>query len=194
MKNLYLPFLSICLFFLVSCNCCNIDSNKSTYEISTNPSSANTTNVVSEYISPFSTYKSYSQNTNIDLMLNSNPIDKKYIMDEKILLKQSSYDELEFVRTYINIWDNEMNTIMKNLQTKLDGETLNTLNDSQIEWVKFMKSDCNLATQIQLDTAGTGSIIPILDTYKYLDAVRHHTLVLAEYYYMKTGEFQFVFH
>ena len=150
-----------------------------------------TTNVNANTASLFPAYESYQLDSAVEKLINDNPIDKAYIIEEKKFNAQTTYDELEFVGKYANLWDVEMNATLAKLRSKLSEKNLKELNKSQTDWEAFVKSDVNLACDIQVATAGQGTGIPLLNAYKMLGRYRYRTLELAEYYYMITGNFKF---
>lgn len=182
----------LCLVLLVACEPASLASQSPNQNSSI--TSSVTPNVSTNAASPFPPYEPYQPDIiNVEKLLNDNPIDKAFLAEEEMLNEQTNFNDLPFVVKYVDIWKTEMDATLNKLRSKLTEKNLEQLNTSQSDWAAFIKSDVNLASDIQLFTAGEGSGIPLLDAYKILGQYRYRTLELAEYDNMITGDFKFEF-
>ena len=185
MKNVLLLLFIGSTIILTSCK--NTVSSTTSNEISNENRSVIGSSDTNNVTFPFSEYKSYMRDKNIEKILTDNPIDKAFMKDYSL----SELDDLTIIDKYSNIWDSELVFVINELQKQLKGEQLTELNDLQNNWNEFVENDIKLAADIHLKTAGKGSEISVLNGYKSIELTRKHTLELIEYLYMFTGEYQF---
>ena len=102
----YILICLLCLAFLVACGTEDFESQSS--DKNSSIASSVTPNVNTNTASPFLPYESYQLDLDAEKLLNDNPIDKAYLIEEKKQNAQTTYDELEFVGKYIDLWEVEM--------------------------------------------------------------------------------------
>lgn len=177
MKNYkIISLLFIIIFLLSSCDKAtknNKDTNKNAI-------------IPSNFI-----YTPFSGSTKIDEILNNNVIDKRYIEEWKDVV--TTVDTVNIYQKYLDIWQNELDIVVKKIEKNISDDELNEFRNSQEAWVAFYETNPNIAVDIYSDRMGTGTIIHEIYGNKALFMKRYRVLELAEYCYLLTGNFEFNF-
>lgn len=79
------------------------------------------------------------------------------------------------------------------LQNNLENENYQKLKDSQNNWTEYLKDNNSIFSEIHIKTAGIGSEIPVLSSFKTLSKIRDRSLELIEYCILLEGQYEFVF-
>ena len=169
--------------FLMLASCNTITSNKNNYE-----------NELSPWLQK---YVVEVIDRDIQSKLNDNPLDEAYYIDAD--KTQGTYDEIQNMESYINLWEEEMNQTLNNLNKALEKQlqftekdednirhnntslAIQTLKESQKNWEFFYDNDVFLTYELNRSFAGRATIIPTLTARKKLNMVRMRTLFLKEY-------------
>lgn len=156
------------------------------------PISKNNKNLVetSENQLPFNAYKSFSGRRDINEFISNNPIDADFNKNE---LPQSTAEIVKFYGEYIDYWEAEMNNALLILKNGLGNDGLKCLNSAQSNWSEYLKYDISTSNEIHIETAGIGSEMSILNSYKVLSKVRDRALEMIEYCILFEGNYEFVF-
>ena len=116
-KVLLFLFIGSTIIFS-SCN--NTVSSAASNEISNENRSSIGSSNTNKVFFPFSEYKSYMRDENIEKFLTDNPIDKAFMKDYSL----SELDDLTIIDKYGNIWGSELDFVINELQKQLKGEQL----------------------------------------------------------------------
>ena len=156
------------------------------------PISKNNKNLVetSENQLPFNAYKSFSGRRDINEFISNNPIDADFNKNE---LPQSTAEIVKFYGEYIDYWEAEMDNALLILKNGLGNDGLKCLNSAQSNWSEYLKYDISTSNEIHIETAGIGSEMSILNSYKVLSKVRDRALEMIEYCILFEGSYEFVF-
>lgn len=156
------------------------------------PISKNNKNLVetSENQLPFNAYKSFSGRRDINEFISNNPIDADFNKNE---LPQSTAEIVKFYGEYIDYWEAEMDNALLILKNGLGNDGLKCLNSAQSNWSEYLKYDISTSNEIHIETAGIGSEMSILNSYKVLSKVRDRALEMIEYCILFEGNYEFVF-
>ena len=65
--------------------------------------------------------------------------------------------------------------------------------NAQSNWSEYLKYDISTSNEIHIETAGIGSEMSILNSYKVLSKVRDRALEMIEYCILFEGNYEFVF-
>lgn len=156
------------------------------------PISKNNKNLIetSENQLPFNAYKSFSGRRDINEFISNNPIDADFNKNE---LPQSTAEIVKFYGEYIDYWEAEMDNALLILKNGLGNDGLKCLNSAQSNWSEYLKYDISTSNEIHIETAGIGSEMSILNSYKVLSKVRDRALEMIEYCILFEGNYEFVF-
>ena len=135
-------------------------------------------------------YESYSQDSMIEEIVNTNPIDKCYSQDD---LPLTTTEIVEFYGEYCGYWESEMDNALEIIEENVSKECWQTLKDSQLDWEKYIHEDVALFNSIYNEAMGNGSVISIFNSKKALLETRYRTLELIECCIIICGEYEFVF-
>lgn len=184
MKKNILLILIISLFVLVSCN----NDIEKTQEISIIDNYDNLVETPKkQYLCIF---KTFSNNKDIETFLNNNPIDNDFNNHD---IPVSTAEIVSFYSNYINYWEAEIENSLTILQNNLENENYQKLKDSQNNWTEYLKDNNSIFSEIHIKTAGIGSEIPVLSSFKTLSKIRDRSLELIEYCILLEGQYEFVF-
>jgi uncharacterized protein YecT (DUF1311 family) len=105
------------------------------------------------------------------------PIDKAY--DDCISTDTSTSNLIECAGTAYEQWDQELNRVYKELQSKLDDQGRRMLRDSQRKWIEFRDLEFELLGRIYSQMSGT-MYVP-WHVYSRARIVKERTLLLTKY-------------
>ena len=94
---------------------------------------------------------------------------------------------------YLSIWQSELDAVVEKIEKNLSDEELDDFQASQEAWELFYKTNPNIAVDMYTSKMGVGSIVHEIYGNKAVKMIRYRTLELAEYCYLLTGEFEFIF-
>lgn len=123
-------------------------------------------------------------------ILKNNPIDKQYLQEE---IPTSTYEMLKFKDKYTHLWNAEMENALSILRESMPPESIEKIETAQRDWEIYMKSDIAALEQIQLDTSGYGTIVPVNDAQRDFRQTRQRALELIEYCIKATGTYTYVY-
>jgi uncharacterized protein YecT (DUF1311 family) len=121
--------------------------------------------------------------------LEQNPIDKDYRIDFSELNHSprfSTQASVELEVKYANLWDIELNSIYKKLQSKLNENQKELLIDSQVGWLQFHTKEAQLVAKFPFGSQGR-----VQRVQAYKSRLRERTLELMEYYVRLGGSVEF---
>ena len=185
MKRKIILIFIICLFMLGIC----AFGAKGTQKVHISKNNKNLVET-SENQLPFNAYKAFSGRKDINEFINNNPIDADF---NKNKLPQSTAEMVEFYGEYIDYWEAEMDNALLISKNGLGNDGLECLNTAQSNWSEYLKYDISTSNEIHIETAGIGSEMSILSSYKVLSKVRDRALELIEYCILFEGNYEFIF-
>lgn len=184
MKKIIILVLIINLFVLTACN----HDSKKLQVTSIVENTANLCEIPEKQF--LCIYQSFSNRKDIDTFLNNNPIDNDFNNQD---IPTSTAEVVSFYSNYIDYWEIETENALTILQNNLDDESFQKLKDSQNNWTEYLKYNNGIFNEIHIKTAGIGSEIPILSSYRTLSKIRDRSFELIEYCILLEGQYEFIF-
>ena len=176
-KKILFGLLILVLFNFTSC--CKVTSTEQSLE------------AINDIIPSDYKYISYSESSEISEILNSNPIDELYFKEWKDAI--TTADITNLYQKYLSIWQSELDAVVEKIEKNLSDEELDDFQASQEAWELFYKTNPNIAVDMYTSKMGVGSIVHEIYGNKSVKMIRYRTLELAEYCYLLTGKFEFIF-
>jgi|GEM_PF-5915155 len=192
-------FITLILITTTICISCNSEQNleQNSQQESSQIESKQSSQIESDQIIDKSEFTEFKGNylgdgeTEILTIINNNPIDKQYIIENEEIELKSTVEILDFYGKYYDIWEDELEYAKQIITENLTGEALDNFVESQDAWEKYNKYEVNLSMNILILANGSSTGHSILTTMQSVDRIRTRTFTLVEYSCMLTGEYNF---